>query len=88
MAGGAGSGAGARFGARAVAAVARLHARHLNFGAHAEDRVVELDLQVVADIFAALRAAAAAPAAGSAEQVAEAEQIAQNVAEIARTLRG
>ena len=61
--GGTGGGAGARLGARCLAAVARLHARDLDFGADAEDRVLEADLQIVADVFAALRPIAPALAA-------------------------
>ena len=49
----------------ALAVLAWLHPRHLDLRVHAEDRVLEADLQVVADVLAALRAiappAAAAP---------------------------
>ena len=81
VAGGAGGGSAARFGAGGAATVASFHARRLDLGGHAEDRVLETDLQVVAQIFAALRpvAAAAGPAA---EQIAESEEIAQNIAEV------
>ena len=82
VAGGAGGRAAARLAAAALAALAALHARHLDLGAHAEHRVFEADLQVVADVFAALRARAPAPPPPPAEQVAEAEEIAQDVAEI------
>ena len=83
VAGGAGAGSAAGFAAGTLAAFAAFHARHLDFGAHAEHGVLEADFEIVADVFAALRAgalAAAAPAAS--EQVAEAEEIAEDVAEI------
>ena len=87
VAGGAGAGSAAGFAAGALAAFAALHARHLDFGAHAEHGVLEADLQIVADVLAALRASAlAAAAAGVAEQVAEAEEVAQDVAEIGEGL--
>ena len=80
VAGGAGGGAAAGFGTGGVAALARLGAGHLNFGGEAEHSFFEGDLEIVADVFAAL-GAGAAPAAAS-EQIAETEEIAQNIAEI------
>src|SRR6516165_5725539 len=64
------------------AAFASLHARHLDLGAHAEHGVLETKFQIVANVFAALRAAALASAAGISKKVAETEEIAQDVAEI------
>src|SRR6185437_5650452 len=52
----------------------------------AEDRALKLDLEIVPDIFAALRPVAAPPAA-SAEQIAEAEEVPQNVAEVGEGFR-
>src|ERR1019366_2067017 len=85
VAGGAVGGPAAGFAAGALAALAALHARHLDFSAHAEHGVLEAEFQIVAHILAALRAGAfAPPAAGIAEEVAEAEEIAQDIAEIGK----
>ena len=73
----------ARFRARALAAIAGFHARHLDIGGEPHDRLLETDFQIVAYVFAALRASAPpAAATAAAEQIAEAEEIAQDVAEI------
>ena len=55
-------------------------ARHLDVGAHAEQRFLERYFQIVAHVFAALRARP--PASARAKKVAETEEIAQDVAEI------
>src|ERR1019366_8398382 len=81
VAGGAARGPAAGFAAGALAALAALHAGHLDIAAHAEHGILEAELQIVAYVFAALRAGAFA-SAGIAEEVAEAEEIAQDVAEI------
>src|SRR5579883_1550347 len=83
--GGAGGGAAAGLRARAVAAVASLHARHLDIGIHAENGFVEGDFEIVADVLAALRAGTPAP--GASEEIAEAKEIAENVAEIGEGVR-
>src|SRR5438034_319070 len=75
-------GAGAGLGGFAAAMLARLGARHLDLGGHAEDRLFELNLGIVADILAALRPGAPPRAARRAEQIAEAEKVTQNVAEV------
>ena len=49
--------------ARSLAAVASLHARDLDLGGQAEHRLFEGDFQIVADVFAALRAVATRAAA-------------------------
>ena len=75
-------GAGAGLGGFAAAMLARLGARHLDLGGHAENRLFELNLEIVADILAALRPGAPPRAARRAEQIAEAEKVTQNVAEV------
>src|ERR1017187_8814992 len=87
VAGGAVARPAARFAAPALAALAALHARHLDFRAHAEHGVLKAQFQIVAHVLAALRARALASAAGIAEKVAEAEEIAQDVAEIGEGFR-
>ena len=68
---------------RPLAARAQIHARHLNLHAQPANGVFERHFQVIAKIFAALRAIASAAAPSStAKQVAKAEQIAENIAEI------
>src|SRR5205085_2234520 len=74
-------GPGAGLGALAGAAPALFERGHLDFRADAEDRVLEVDLEIVADILAALRAIAPA-LASAAEQIPEPEKVAQNVRKI------
>ena len=82
VAGGAGGGPAAGFRARSMAVFAGLHARHLDVGAHPEQRFFERNFQIVAHVFAALRPRP--PASAPAKQVAEAEEVAQDVAEIGK----
>src|SRR6266446_5279019 len=58
----AGGRAGAGLGAFAAAVVAKLGARHLDLGGHAEDGLLELNFEIVADILPALRTRAPPPA--------------------------
>src|SRR5579872_3976571 len=69
------------FGAGSTTARAHIHAWHLDLHAQTANGVLQRDFQIVAEIFAALRARAASPPS-AAKQIAESEQIAQNVAEI------
>src|SRR5580704_5153837 len=71
-------------GSAALAARAEIHARHLNFHAQSPDGVFERQFEVIAQIFAALRAVASAARAPcrAAKQVAKGKQIAENIAEI------
>src|SRR5437016_361419 len=85
VAGGAGARVAARFGARSAASAAGFHARNLDFRGQAEHGFLEADFEIVADVFASLRAAAAAPAT-AAKQVSKAEKVAQDVTEIAESL--
>src|ERR1019366_5962949 len=78
-------GSAAGLGSGAAAVVAAIHARHLDVGVHPEDRLFERQLQVVADILAALRAVAAPPAASSTEQIAKVEEVSQDIAEIGKS---
>ena len=73
-------GVGARRRARSAAGLAALLPRNLDGGLGAARRFLERDLEVVAEIGAALRPAAPAAAA---EQVAEAEHVAEDVGEVA-----
>src|SRR5438046_558857 len=82
MAGGAGDGTGARLGALAGAAMTLLERRHLDFSADPEHRILEADLEIVADILAALRPIAAPLASTAAEKIAEAEEVAQDIGKI------
>src|ERR1019366_3449262 len=75
MAGGAVARPAARFAAGALAALAALHTRHLDFRAHAEHGVLEAEFQIETHVFAALRARALGSAAGIAEEIAKAEEI-------------
>src|SRR5437879_54830 len=77
---GTGRGPAARFGALALTPVADFRARHLNLRRQTEDGILELDLQVVAHVFTALRPVA--PLALTAEQITEAEEIAKNIAQV------
>ena len=74
---------GGRAGRRAgaVAGLAVFLPRNLNGGFGAARRFLEADLEVVAQVGAALRPAA--PAAAAAEQIAEAEHVAEDVGEVA-----
>src|SRR6266536_5936334 len=85
VAGGASARKGAWFGARSAAAAAGFHARNLEFRGQAEHGFLEADFEIVADVFAPLRAAAA-PSATAAKQVSKAEKVAQDVTEIAEGL--
>ena len=76
----------ARLGAAAVARGALHHARHVQGDVLAEDRLLELDGQVEADVVAA-RGARAAAAARGAEEIAEAEEVAEDVAEVGELIR-
>ena len=67
-------------GAGALARLARFLPRDLDGGLHPLRRLLERDLQVVAQVGAALRAAAPAAAA---EEVAEAEDVAQAAEDVA-----
>src|SRR5258708_36317115 len=55
--------AGAGLGALAAAMIAKLRARYLDLAGHAENRLFELNFEVVADILAALRPRTPPPAA-------------------------
>lgn len=68
--------------------LAGLHTGHLDLGVHAKNGVLEADLEIVADVLAALRAIAPAAAATAAEEIAEtsAEEVAENVAEIGESV--
>ena len=78
-----------RLSAFAVAAAAFFQARNLNVDRDAAHGVFEIDLQVVANVIAALRARAAllGPAA-AAEHVAESEHVAQDVGQIGEASGG
>ena len=76
-------GVGARRGAVALAGVAGLVPRNLDVGLDALRRLLELDLEVVAKIGAALRAGASA-AAAKAENVAEAAEDVLEAGELRR----
>src|SRR2546421_2905051 len=67
--------AAARLGALARAMLAGFEARRLDLGRHPEDRIFEIDLQVVTQVLATLRSIATPPA-GAAEKVAQAEKLA------------
>ena len=73
-------GGGPGRGARALARLARLLPRDLDAGLHPLGRFVERDLEVVAQIGAALRPAAPSAAA---EEIAEAEDVAQAAEDVA-----
>src|SRR5208283_3746590 len=83
VAGGAGGRPAAGLRARSMAPAAGLHPRHLDIGAHAEQRLFERNFQIVAHVLAALRARPPA-ASARAKHVAEAEEVAQDVAEIGK----
>src|SRR5438045_826421 len=76
----------ARLGAAAVARGALHHARYVQGDVLAEDRLLELDGQVEADVVAA-RGARAAAAARGAEEIAEAEEVAEDVAKVGELVR-
>src|SRR5262249_52250245 len=67
----------------AVAGFAVLLARNLDRGLGTARRFLERDLEVVAQVGAALRSAAPAP---TAEQIAEAQHVAEDVGEVAELL--
>src|SRR6185503_17418408 len=71
------AGRGAGRGPAALAGRARLGARDLDVGLGAEDRFLEAEVEVVAQVGAASRASTPA-----AERVAEAEEVAQDVPEV------
>ena len=62
-------------------------ARLLDLGGQPEYRVLEIDLEVVAQILAALWSVAPAGPASRSEQVAKAEELAQDIAEIGELIR-
>ncbi len=76
-------------GALAGAAAALFQARNLNVDRDATHGVFEIDLQVVADIVAALRARAAllTSAAGASEDVAESENVTEDVGQVGEARR-
>ncbi len=74
------------FGAGSLAAGAEIEARHLNVHAHALHDIFQIELDVVAEIFAALSLRPGAALAAS-EQIAHAEQVAQDIAEIGEGVR-
>src|SRR6266568_3463963 len=76
----AGEGRAALLGARAAASRTGLRARNLDLGLEAEGGFLKGNLQVIAQVRAALRARA--PRLPTAENVAEAEEIAEDVFEI------
>ena len=80
-AGGTGDQAVIRLRAFAVAAAALFEARHLNVDGQSAHRIFEPDFEIVADVFAALRAVAPLPRS-AAEHVGEPEHVAQNIAQI------
>ncbi len=82
MAHGTGGQAVVLLGPGSAALAALLEPRHLNIGAQAVHGVFQIDLEIVAEIFAALRARAPPAAASTAEQIAESEEVPENVAEI------
>src|SRR5579883_1349068 len=71
-------------GAFAVAMMTLLHARNLDIGRQAAHGIFKSDLQIVAEILAALRAVAALRAPAP-EEVAETEYVAENVAQVGKT---
>src|SRR5262249_57928366 len=73
----AGDGAGARRAPAAVTGRAGLGARDLDVGLRAEGRLLEGQLEVVAEV-----GAAAGPAPAAPEEVAEAKEVAEDVAEV------
>src|SRR5439155_4954451 len=76
----AGEGRAAFLGARAAASRAGLRTRNLDLGLEAEGGFLKGNLQVIAQVRAALRARS--PRLPAAENVAEAEEIAEDVFEI------
>src|SRR5579872_356962 len=81
LASGAGGGTASGLRAFACAMFTRLRARHLDVRGQAENRVFEADLQIVANILAALRTGSAPPATPP-EQISETEELAENIADI------
>src|SRR5262249_31178294 len=81
----AGGRTGPGLGAFARAALALLDRGYLDFRADAEDRILEADFQIVADVFAALRAVAPLPAATA--KIGESEDIAQDIREMGEGAR-
>src|SRR5262249_37442782 len=85
VAGGAGHASATRLGAFTLAVLARLQTRNLDFRGHSENRVLKIDLEIIAEVFAAL--CAAAPARAASEQIAQTEELTNDVAEIGECVR-
>ena len=73
-------------GAFALAAPALFHARNLDVDGQAAHRIFETDLQVVAQVFAALGTRPALLARSGIEHVAEPEHVVQDVAQVGNPL--
>ena len=69
--GAAGLGTGSRFGAGAIAGLARLMTWYLNFGFESKSGLFKVDRQVVAQVISTSAAAATTPASTTAEDITE-----------------